>query len=362
MWHTIRQALDARAGLNVILSTDDEEIASVGREENATVILRPPHLAEDTTPTEPVLRHAVASWEKATGRTVDVIILLQPTSPIRKKGRIDEAIDLFFHSGAGSLVSVCEDRSFFWRKQGGELAALYDYKQRPRRQDVKEGLYRENGSIYITRREIVMEEGGNRLGGKIVPLVMSAEESVEVDTEYDLWLCRQIFERLSEADRRERLKNIRLFALDADGVMTNGQVFVDENGNEMKAFSVIDGHGFTLLRERGIPVSIITREKTSILDSRARKLGVIDLINGVADKAQALREVAKRHGVSMGQILYMGDDLPDIPAMELAGFAAAVPNARSEVRKKAHYVTTARGGEGAVREVIDRLLEARDAA
>lgn len=176
----------------VVVSTDSEQIAEVARHAGAEVpFRRPAQLALDTTPTEPVLIHALDELQ-LTGYQPDAVVLLQPTSPIRRPGSIDAAIALFETAGADSVVSVCENHHFFWRNRDAP-EALYDYRNRPRRQDIPVAArwYRENGSIYVTHASILRRER-NRLGGRIAMHVMSEEESWEIDTEADLRIVESL--------------------------------------------------------------------------------------------------------------------------------------------------------------------------
>jgi len=194
--HTIRAAKRCQSIDKVIVTSDDDEILSVSRAVGAQAIERPAELATDEAPTEPAIEHAVKILEDE-GSIIDTIVLLQCTSPLRNEEDIESALVIFQFSDADSLLSVCENHAFFWKRdpETGFCTALYDYQNRPRRQDIgdEDRLYRENGAIYITKRDILMNEH-NRLGGKIAIYVMPEPFSVEIDTEFDFWLADQIME------------------------------------------------------------------------------------------------------------------------------------------------------------------------
>lgn len=178
---SIEQALACEHISRVLVSTDSGEIAEIAVAAGAEVpTLRPAELAQDTTSTEAVMLHALQYW--LSGDADDVIVLLQPTSPLRLEGSLEQAILHFEQQQADSLVSVCESHAFFWQNPM-QPKALYNYQQRPRRQDIKpeDKWYRENGSIYLTKSS-VLSKYKNRLGGKIAMFCMQEQESWEIDS------------------------------------------------------------------------------------------------------------------------------------------------------------------------------------
>lgn len=188
---TIEQALAVR-GLDVLVSTDDEEIAAVARSAGARVPwLRPAELAQDTTPTEPVVRHAIEQVTAEQGRP-ESVMLLQATSPVRHDGTLARALSEFTDSGVDSMVGVVEQPPFIWRA-GAPPTAAYDVSARPRRQDLTDDSrrYRETGSLYLTRTGIY-EQHDNRLGGRIGLFVMAEDEGIDIDTELDVALAARL--------------------------------------------------------------------------------------------------------------------------------------------------------------------------
>ncbi len=182
---SIQQALASERISRVIVSTDSPKIAEIAQAAGAEIPgLRPAALAGDTISTEAVMLHAQQHW--LSGDDDEVIVLLQPTSPLRLPDSLSQAISLFEKSQADSLVSVCESHAFFWRNPS-QPDALYDFLHRPRRQDIKsqDKQYRENGSIYLTKTNI-LQQYQNRLGGKITMFCMQEQESWEIDSLTDL--------------------------------------------------------------------------------------------------------------------------------------------------------------------------------
>ena len=158
------------------------------------------------------------------------------------------------------------------------------------------------------------------------------------------------------ADLAARFGPIELLVVDVDGVLTDGVIAVDDHGVETKNFYVRDGSAIHLWRKSGRKVAILSGRWTPAVDRRAAELGIETVIQGHPQKAEPFRTLLKSMGFSPAQACYVGDDLPDLPAMAQAGLAACPADAVSEVRQAAHLVTTAPGGRGAVREVIETIL------
>lgn len=163
-------------------------------------------------------------------------------------------------------------------------------------------------------------------------------------------------ELLLQAQGRGR--GIRAAILDVDGVLTDGRLFVGEHGESFKAFHVLDGHGIKLLASGGIVPIVISGRDSPAVRRRMADLGVADVAFGAADKLAAAEAICRAKALSWDDVAVIGDDWPDLPLLQRAGFACAVAGAHVEIRAVAHYVTTLPGGRGAAREFCDLLLTA----
>ena len=158
------------------------------------------------------------------------------------------------------------------------------------------------------------------------------------------------------ADIRERVKRVKLLALDVDGVMTDGRLYYHDDGTETKAFDVRDGHGIKMLKHAGIETVLISGRSSPLVEKRAADLGIEDVAQGVRDKVPILESFLEKRKLSMEVVAFVGDDVVDISLMTRAGFAVAVADASEHLFDMAHYVTLAPGGRGAVREVAELIL------
>lgn len=157
----------------------------------------------------------------------------------------------------------------------------------------------------------------------------------------------------------QKARDIKLLVLDVDGVLTDGRLWYDNSGEELKAFHIQDGLGIKLLLRAGIDVAIITGRRSALVARRARELGIRHVVQGREDKLVALQAMVAELGVALAEIAYVGDDLPDLSAIRAVGLGIAPANAMPVVAEHAAYRTARGGGDGAVREVCDLLLQAQ---
>jgi len=194
---TIEAALRSQLLTRTVVSTDDDEIAAIARQAGAEVIMRPPELAQDTSPTEPVLLHVLDELQAQEGYIPDAVVLLQCTCPLRGASVIDQGIQMWLDTGCDVVMSVAPLQHYNLRGEidpQGRFQPEYDYNSRPRSQDVPD-KFSENGALFVTRTSI-LRKLGNRLGGDVRALVMDWVHSVDIDTPEDLELAEKLIKAL----------------------------------------------------------------------------------------------------------------------------------------------------------------------
>jgi YrbI family 3-deoxy-D-manno-octulosonate 8-phosphate phosphatase len=157
----------------------------------------------------------------------------------------------------------------------------------------------------------------------------------------------------------DRARKVRLLCVDVDGVLTDAGMYYGPDGEVLKKFNTRDGMGLARVREAGVAVAIISGEDSAIVHARAAKLKIDDVFCGASNKRVAIDELCTRHGLELDEVAFIGDDLNDLSVLECVGLACAVSDAAEPVQAIAHYVTQRRGGDGAVREVCEFLIAAR---
>ena len=161
-------------------------------------------------------------------------------------------------------------------------------------------------------------------------------------------------------ERQQRLRDIKLLILDVDGVLTSAQLFIGSNGEIIKAFNTLDGHGIKMLHNTGVQTAIITARNDPAVAHRAAQLGITHYLHGVEKKQQAFAQLCAQIKISPQHCAFVGDDVIDLPVMTRCGFPIAVANAHDFVKEHALYITQKSGGFGAVREVTDLIMHAQN--
>jgi 3-deoxy-D-manno-octulosonate 8-phosphate phosphatase (KDO 8-P phosphatase) len=156
-----------------------------------------------------------------------------------------------------------------------------------------------------------------------------------------------------------KAEKIKLLILDVDGVLTDGRLYYTDRGEEIKAFNVHDGHGIVMMKKAGIKTAIISGRKSKSVRVRARELGVRYVYQGIFDKVRVMEQIIKREKIKRENVCYMGDDVTDIALLLRVGFSVSVMNGAPDVKTVVDYVTTKKGGKGAVREIAEIILKAK---
>ena len=339
----------------VIVATDSDKIEEVVRERHykkTSVYRRSAENASDTASTESVMLEYLG---KANLPDNAVFMLVQATSPLTQTIHFEEALSIYGAGGYDSMLSCVRNKRFFWNDDG--TSRNYDYRHRPRRQEFG-GEWMENGAFYINTVGNILRDG-NRLSGKIGIYGMPEYTSVEID-EPDDWVILEQLMRRHVLSKQNAKKKIKLFLSDVDGVLTDGGMYYSENGDELKKFNTRDGMAFQMLREAGIKTGIITSEETNIVTNRAKKLKIDYLCQGKRDggKLAAAIEICRKEGFAMEEVAYIGDDVNCYDLLSSVGMAACPSDACEKVKKILGIIVLGKnGGDGCVREFVDKLLK-----
>lgn len=367
--YSIEAGLNARLVDRVLVSTDDDDIAEIARRYGANApFLRPAELSGDLTPDWPVFVHALDWLARHKSWTPEIVVQLRPTSPLRPPGLVDEAIARLLGDpdldSVRTVMPATQNPFKMWRlpEQGSPvMVPLLDapggagYDQ-PRQSLPSIGW--QTGHVDATRTRVV--RAGAMTGPRVAPLMVDAAYGVDIDTEAD-W--RQAEWRLAHftqplvrpAGRDLRLPaRIRLVVFDFDGVMTDNRVWVDGDGHERVACHRGDGLGLSQLREAGVPMLVLSTEQHPVVSARCRKLG-LECVQGASDKAARLRELLAARAIDPADVVYVGNDVNDLGCLALAGCGVAVADAHPTVLAAADLVLERRGGDGAVRELCERI-------
>ena len=374
---SIAAGLQANSVSRVIVSTDDEEIAAVARKYGAEVpFMRPAEFAQDRSPDLPTFEHALKWLEDIEGYKPDFVVQLRPTSPLRPMDMIDSAVKILIENpdadSVRGVVPSGQNPFKMWRFNGYDkpMKPLLDVEgiaepyNAPRQ--ILPSTYWQTGHIDVIRTTTITRKG-SLTGDVVYPLTIDPRYTVDIDTPAD-WVKYETLVYQGGLDivtpdtrlRRQMPEKIELVILDFDGVITDNKVWVDQDGREMVAAYRSDSPLIGRLREKGIEVMILSSEPNTVVAARAKKIGV-EAIHGVGlqDKGRVMREVLEKKNVKAENVVYVGNDINDLPCFEVAGWSVAVQDAFPEVLQAADFVLSKPGGNGAVRELCELILKDR---
>jgi YrbI family 3-deoxy-D-manno-octulosonate 8-phosphate phosphatase len=350
---TIQAAKRARHVQRVIVSTDDPAIAQVARAHGAEVVERPAELSNDTASSEAALLHALEHLEQTQDYRPELLVFLQCTSPLTEAGDIDGAVQELLDQKADSAVSVTRFHYFLWRPLGGGGAEgiNHDKRVRLRRQD-REPEFLETGAVYVMRVS-GFRASRHRFFGKTVLYETPAERVCEIDEPIDLQLAEL---RLRQRTSLGLPAKVAALVMDFDGVLTDNRVSVDQDGRESVQCSRADGMGLELLRKAGLPLLVLSKEQNPVVAARCEKLRV-RCEQGIEAKLPALHAYCAELGIALENVVYVGNDINDLECLRAVGCGVAVADAHPEALSAAQLVLAAKGGQGAVRELCEMILE-----
>ncbi|MGP4010089.1 cytidylyltransferase domain-containing protein [Streptomyces sp. 4N124] len=356
----VRECRAARLVTDVVVSTDDQAIAAAARQAGAEVVLRPAAIAGDTATSEAAVLHAMDAHEALHGSSVDVVMLVQCTSPFIAREDVDGVAAAILDNGADTAVTVAAFHGFIWRDgdegaDDGGHGVNHDKSFRPRRQDRPQDFL-ETGAAYA------MDAAGfrkhqHRFFGRTELVRTDPARVLEIDDHHELARARALAP-LFDADRPGALPtaaDIDAVVLDFDGTQTDDRVLIDADGKEFVSVHRGDGLGIAALRKSGLKMLILSTEQNPVVAARARKLQ-IPVLHGIDRKDLALKQWCEEQGIAPERVLYVGNDVNDLPCFALVGWPVAVASAHDVVRGAARAVTTVPGGDGAIREIASWIL------
>ena len=355
----IEQAQIAQKVDKVAVSTDDPQIASVTRMRGVTVIERPEHISGDQASSESAILHALQSLKESENFEPTAIAFIQCTAPLLTAADIDGTLALVLSGGYDSGLAVTPFHHFLW-KEGTDGAAEginHNTLERLRRQDLtdQKPQFLEAGSVYVMKTQGFVK-CKHRFFGRVGMHSISACRNIEIDEPADLVIAEALA-RVEESHRRRKLLPQKIGALvfDFDGVFTDNRVYVSQDGSEMVACSRSDGWGLGKIKQSGFPTIVLSTEKNPVVKARCHKLE-IECVQEVDGKLDYLRDWALRRKISLSDIVYVGNDLNDLDCLKAVGCSVCVNDASPQVKRASKVILSQKGGFGAVRELIDLIL------
>ena len=337
---------------DVYVSTDSDEIGNLSEAAGAFLISRPTELSTSQSSSEQAILHFLEFLEESEKVVPEIVVFVQCTSPFIQSEELQQAIKTYKLNPEGTLFSVVKSHDFQWQLLDDKLIPLTPGSH-PRllRQDLP-AVFQETGAFYIFRSKDIARSK-SRFNQPLKVYESNYWAKFQIDDANDLVVSRAIAQLVGPISKVEPF---RVLVTDFDGVHTDNSARLDENGIESVEISRADGLGIEMLKNRGIKVLIISKEKNKVVMLRANKLG-IECIQACENKKDALEGWAKENMVSMSDILFVGNDLNDFEVMRSVGQAVAVNDATAEIINVAKFVLKARGGRHAIREICDLVIK-----
>ena len=355
--YNIEQARRSRLVSRVVVSTDDPEIGAAAERYGAEVIWRPAEISGDTASSESALLHALEHLQQVEGYQPDLLVFLQCTSPLTLAEDIDGTIQSMLDQAADSALAAIPFHYFIWQVgESGEASGInHDKRYRPLRQE-RQPQYLESGAVYVMRVPGFLQ-ARHRFFGKTALYVMPAERLLEIDDPVDFKVAETLMRQHAQERRLQALPDqIAALVLDFDGVFTDNKVIVFQDGSEAVRADRSDGWGIGQLKKTGLPILVLSTEANPVVSARAGKLK-LPCLQGLQDKWPALKAWLEERGIDPAQVVYVGNDDNDLTCIAYVGCTIAPADAYPNVLEIANLVLEHRGGDGAIRELCDLILQ-----
>jgi YrbI family 3-deoxy-D-manno-octulosonate 8-phosphate phosphatase len=369
--YSIQAALNSNYVTRTIVSTDDPEIAEIARSFGAEIpFLRPEEFAQDATLDFPVFENLLAMLFEKENYVPDFVIQLRPTSPIRPINLVDEAIDIILGDSAidsvRGVVPSGQNPYKMWKinPENGLMTGLLSVDGNPEpynsaRQALPD-TYWQTGHIDVIRTNVITQQK-SMSGKRIKPIHINPDFTVDIDKPSDWkraeWLVWNggLDMVVPGNNRRQLPEKIELVVFDFDGVMTDDKVFVNQDGVEMVAANRRDGMGVSLMHKAGIKMIVMSSEKNLVVRERCKKLN-LPVIQAIEEKSSILQKYLTENNIDNNNVIYIGNDVNDLPCFPIVGCALVPSDAHPSALLQADMVLQHTGGQGAVREICDLIL------
>ncbi|MGR3175983.1 MAG: cytidylyltransferase domain-containing protein [Candidatus Scalindua sp.] len=328
----------------------EPELIEIGHKYNCTIIER----NEESVKSERI--EVVMNYIKDIPE--ETVMFINPCHPFMSLEILEGAIEQFENKKAKSMTAVVKTHTWYYFMDGKPINFLDPTNLNTK---TTEPLYQVTQAFHIYNKKRFIKHHYFWTHAENDPCFFetSEKEAIDIDTELDFAKAESLYIREKGVHRgslHDKLTKIKMLIMDVDGVLTDAGMYYSKNGDELKKFNTRDGMGLALLRKAGIKQAIITGEDTQIVRNRARKLKIDEVHLGVDNKLAVFESLLSKYSLAPDEVAYIGDDINDLAIFDKVGLACSVSDALDNVKQNADYVTRAKGGEGAVREVCELIL------